>query len=330
MNKFIKIFGTTTLISLMSSSYAQTVCVYDPAGTQGEGFLFMKDYAIAAKLWGAELILKPYSSDDRAMDDFTNKKCDALSIMGARIRALNSFTSSIDSLGGVPDDTTAKMVIGLMANPKLAPEMVKGNTEIAGVYPLGAGYVMVNDRSINSMAKMAGKTIGVLDFEQTEQFVADRLGSKTIPITISSVGNKFNSGQVDIVALPLIAFKALNLAKGMGEKGAIIKFPVGYLTNQIIIYPDKFPDGYGQKSRTWVGNQLSNQFKAVQKIEGAIDARYWLDLPLNDKLGYEKLFRQIRISLVKDGTYNSRMMEILKKIRCKEHPNNYDCNLKDE
>jgi len=44
--------------------------------------------------------------------------------IGIRPRQFNNFSGSIDSAGGIPNENIAKMVIALMANPKLAKEMV--------------------------------------------------------------------------------------------------------------------------------------------------------------------------------------------------------------
>ena len=330
MKTQIRILVTSTLLALATSSYGQTMCVYDPLGTQGDAYFFMKDYAVAAKQWGADITLKPFTDDGKANDAFKDGKCDGLSTIGTRARQFNSFTGSIDSAGGVPNEAVAKSIILLMANPKIASEMVSGDTEVVGVNAVGAVYPMTVDRSINSMAKMAGKSFGALSFDRPQSLMSDKLGCNTVPVSISTVANKFNTGQIQIVALPAYAFKALDLAKGMGTKGAIAKYNAAYITTQIIVHPTKFPDGYGQKSRTWVAGQLGNQLKTVQRIEGSIDAHYWMDIPANDKLGYDKLFRQVRLDITKEGIYNKRMMSILKKVRCQQDPNSYECPMHDE
>jgi hypothetical protein len=318
------------LLSVASTSYAQKICVFDPLGTQGDGYAFMKDYALAAKQWGADITLKPYTDDQHANDDFKDGKCDGLSTLGIRARQFNSFTGSIDSLGAVPDETTAKIIITLMANPKLATDMVSGDTEVVGVSAVGGAYPMTDDRNINSMAKMSGKNFGALNFDKAQSIVAEKLGCTVVPISLTSLGNKFNSGQLDIVAVPALAFKAFELNKGMGNKGAIAKYVVAYMTSQILVHPTKFPDGYGAQSRTWIAGQLTRQLKTAQRIDSSIDARYWMELPPSDKLGYDKLFRQTRISLTREGVYNKRMQGILKKTRCIQNPTNYECVLTDE
>ena len=330
MKPTLQLFVVMTLWTIASASHAQSICVYDPSGAGGDGYSFIKDYALVAKQWGADLTLKPYIDDAKANSDFKDGKCDALTTMGLRAREFNNFTGSIDAVGAVPDMATAKTIIYLMGNPKLAGDMVSGDSEVAGVAMIGPGYPMVNDRAINSMAKMNGRRFGVLEFDKPQTIIADKMGCNIVPVSIATVGNKFNSGQVEVVSMPAMAFKALDLAKGMGSKGAIGRIQVVLLTNQILIHPTKFPDGYGQKSRTWIAGQLARQVKSVEKIETSIDGRYWVDVPASDKLGYNKLFRQVRIGMAKEGLYNKRMMGILKKVRCVQDPGSYECPLTEE
>jgi len=330
MKTQLQLLSTITLLTLATASHAQTLCVFDPLGTQGDSYFFMKDYAIAAKQWGADITLKPYTDDQKANDAFKEGKCDALTTIGARARQFNSFTGSIDSVGGVPDDAVAKSIILLMSNPKIASEMVNGDTEVAGISAVGSAYPMTSDRTINNMTKMAGKTFGALSFDKPQTVMAEKMGCNVVPVSITNIANKFNAGQLQIIALPAYAFKALDLAKGMGNKGAIANFTAAYITNQTIIHPDKFPNGYGQKSRTWMAGQLSNQMKSAKKLETSIDPKYWMELPASDKLVYDKLFRQVRLELMKDGTYNKRMLGILKKIRCQQNPSSFECPMHDE
>ncbi|WP_240490386.1 putative solute-binding protein, partial [Acinetobacter baumannii] len=69
---------------------------------------------------------------------------------------------------------------------------------------------------------------------------------------VTNFGAKFNNHQVDIIGAPAAAFKPLELQKGLGTKGAIVNYPILQVTGNIIIRPDKFPAGFGQKSREWV------------------------------------------------------------------------------
>ena len=46
--------------------------------------------------------------------------------------------------------------------------MVNGNYEFAGAVPIGAAYAFVGDRSINTLAKAAGKKVAVFDWDKSQ------------------------------------------------------------------------------------------------------------------------------------------------------------------
>ncbi len=158
----------------------------------------------------------------------------------------------------------------------------------------------------------------------------DRVGATPVLVTLQTVGPKFNSGQIDIIYLPAMAFKPLDIAKGLGTQGAVLRFPIVAVTYDVLIHPDKFPDGYGQKSRTWFAGNLDCQMANVAKIEKSIDPRYWEDIPPAAAQAYFQVLRESRISLAKQGIYDKKMMGILKKIRCRNKPANTECSKNDE
>jgi len=313
-----------------SAASAQNLCVFDPLGAQGDNFALMKDYALAARQWGASITLSPYADEYQASEDLKSGRCDAAYLTGIRTRQFNNFTGSIDSAGGIDSDATARLVIRLMANPKLAPDMVTPGFEVAGVAALGSAYVIVNDRNINALIRIMGKRFGVLDYDKAQELIVDKIGAKPVVVNLSTIGSKFNSGQVDAVELPLVAFKPLELNKGIGNKGAIARYKVAYVTADVVIHPDRFPVGFGPKSRTWMADQVDRQMNNVAKVEKSIDTKYWMDLPPAEVAGYIRLMREARLGLVRNGVYNRKMTSILKKVRCTVNPGNFDCALNEE
>ncbi len=309
---------------------AQTACVFDLLGTAGDSYTMMKDYALAAKGWGADLQLKAYTDERVAAEDFKAGQCDLVSLTGMRGRQFNSFTGSIDAIGAIPSNATAKAVMNLLSNPKLAGDMVSNGYEVAGVVPLGSAFLLVNDRSINTLAKAAGKKIAVLDYDKAQAKMVQKVGAQPVSSDVTTFGGKFNNGQVDIIAAPAIAFKPLELFKGLGTKGAIAKFPIAQISGNIIIRQSKFPAGFGQKSREYVASQLPRAMDLISKTEAGIPAKYWMEIPANDKVGYVKLMRESRIDLTKEGIYNKKMMSLLKKVRCQQDASSFECALNDE
>jgi hypothetical protein len=323
----LQLLSATAMLAIATSSYAgQKLCVFDPLGTQGDAYFFMRDYAVAAKQWGADITLKAYTDDEKANDDFKLGKCDGLATTGIRVRQFNNFAGSIDSAGGAPNDDVAKSIIALMANPKLSSEMISQDTEIVGVSPLGMAYAVVSSQNINSLATVNGKRFGILEYDTAQRLIVDKFGADPVPVTISSMANDFNKGKVDIVDLPIYAFKAL----GFKSSARILDYPLAYLTTQIIIHPKKFPDGYGQKSRSWVVGQMDRQFQSIKRLTSSVDPKLWAKTLPADVVTADKIFHYARISMSKEGAYSPRMMSILKKIRCQKDPGNYECKLRDE
>lgn len=331
MKKTVMAMAAATAFTLSNNAQAaQTLCVFDLLGTAGDMYALMKDYSLAAKGWGADVQLKPYTDERVAAEDFKAGKCDGVSITGMRGRQFNSFTGSLDAIGAIPSNSTALSVMQLMASPKLATNMTNGAYEVVGVVPLGSAYLLVNDRDINTLAKAAGKKFAVLDYDKAQAKMVQQVGAQPVSADITNFGSKFNNGQVDVIGAPAMAFKPLELYKGLGTKGAIIRFPVLQVTGNVIIRKDKFPADYGQKSRSWVASQLPRMMGLLGKQEAAIPAKYWMDIPANDKIGYVKLMRESRIALTKEGMYNKNMMSLLKKARCQAEPSSFECALNDE
>lgn len=332
MNKKITAALAIAASAMLSSTAQakQTFCVFDLVGTAGDVYALMKDYALAAKGWGADIELKPYTDERVAAEDFKAGKCDGVSISGMRGRQFNSFTGSLDAIGALPDLKLAVNVMQLLAKPQLAADMVNGSYEVSGVIPVGAAYLFVNDKSLNTLAKAAGKKIAVLDYDKAQAKMVQQVGAQPVSADITNFGSKFNNGQVDIIGAPIVAYKPLELYKGLGEKGGIVRFPILQVTGNVIIRKDKFPAGYGQKSREWVAAQLPRAFSMLGKMEKDVPAKYWMEIPANDKIGYVKLMRESRIALTKDGIYDKKMMSLLKKVRCQAEPSSFECALQDE
>ena len=306
-----------TALTLSAGAQAQTFCMYDPVGAQGSAFAMAKDYALVAKKWGANLELKAYTDERVAAEDFKAGQCDGVGITGLRGRQYNPYVGSIDSIGAVPSYNHLRTVLQVLASPASEKAMINGQYEIAGIFPLGAAYVFVRDRAINSIEKAAGKKIAVLDFDKSQARMVQQLGAQPVASDITNFTTKFNNGQVDIVVAPGIAFKPFEMYKGLGTKGAIYRFPLVQLTGNLIIRPDRFPAGFGAKSRQYILTQLDTAQRTIKTAEDGIDNKYWLDLTAEDKAKYTLMMTEARVQMTKEGFYDKKMMNLLKKVRCK-------------
>lgn len=318
--------GLTTFMGLLlcTGVQAQTFCVFDMVGGQGPLATAMREYATQAKAWGADITVRPYTSERVAAEDLKVGKCDAALLTGVRARQFNQFTGSIDSIGGLPGYPQLKLLISTLARPEAGKLMTSGNYEIAGLLPLGAAYIFLRDRHINSVAKMAGKRIAVLDYDKAQQVMANRIGAQPVMSDVATFSGKFNNNQVDVAVAPAVAYLPLELYKGVGSQGVVLKMPVAQLTFQMIIRPEKFPAGFGQRSRQYFLGQLDGALKTIRSAED--DILFFFPPPDGSEPQYREMMRQARISMTQQGIYHPKMMNLMKKTRCHVEPQQPECS----
>lgn len=316
---------------------ANKVCVFDILGAGGDAFNLSKDWALASKGLGADLHLEAFTDEKIASENFKTGQCDALVATSFRTRPYNTIAGSIDALGAasvvkdgkVNMDLTYDVVqttIQTFASPKADKLMTQGSYQVAGIFPFGAAYLYVKDRSINSVEKLAGKKIASFDYDSAQKEMISKVGASPVSADISNFGAKFNNGSVDIVAAPAAAYKPLELYKGLGNSGAIVRFPVAVLTYQVVVNKDKFPEGYAQKSRAYWAKKFDAGMKIIKNAEKGIPAGAWMDIPAADSVKYTQLLRESRVALAKGGSYNFTTLKIMKKIRCAKNPADGECS----
>lgn len=311
-------------------------CIFDLMGTKGDIFNFAKDLALEAKKWNVDAELAAYTDERVATEDFKAGQCDGVAISTMRAKQLNPFIGSVDAPGALPSYKHVRELVTTLVDPKLNSLTINGPYQVVAVIPLGAAYVMVRDRQINSIEKAAGKKVGVMDFDKAQAKMVQKLGAQPVASDITSYAGKFNNGQVDIIAAPAVVFRPMELYRGLGDKGAIFRLPLVQVTGTIIIRRDKFVkeipdfDARIQQMREFALGKLDMVFNIVDKSEKDIPAKYWLELSPADKEKYVKMMREARIEMTKEGAYDPRMMRLLKKVRCKYDPTNGECSTSEE
>ena len=76
--------------------------------------------------------------------------------------------------------------------------------------------------------------------------------------------------------------------------------------------------------------QIAQAKQSVCVMEAEIPAKYKLDISAEDKIRYQKLLRDGRIELTKNGVYDAMMMSVLKRARCTIEQTNFECSLSGE
>lgn len=318
----------------------QRACIYDLVGTSGDQYNIAKDYAIAMQRAGASIELKGYTDERAAAEDFRTGQCDILMATAFRTRAFSPLSGSIDSLGAttilrdgkIDMEASYKVVHRAMqafASPAAAKLLVDstGNYEFGGLMVAGAAYPMVNDRRLNTVEALAGKRIAAFDHDKAQAAMIQRIGAQPVSADITNFATKFNNGVVDMIGAPALAYNPLELYRGLGKNGAVVRFPMLTITYQVVFNRNRLPAGFGQASRDYWLQHYDGTMVFIYNAEKNIPASMWVDLTPENALKYTLMLREARIEITEKGLYNRRGLRILKKIRCSIVPSDSECSL---
>lgn len=301
------------------------VCIWDPIGRHGPIFSAAKDRELEIESWGIKLDMIPFTHESVLVEELKSGVCDVALISGLRARLFNRYTGTLDAIGGLFNWDQVKLVHRLMAHPQSAPKMQNGDYMIMGIAPGGAAHVFVNDKSINTLEKAAGKRVAVLDYDPTQAKMIAGIGATPVATDLANAPNKFNNGNVDVLAAPLIAYGVMELYKGMEPNGGIIDLPLAYISMQLVGRTDMIPVEAAQLCREAFFNEFET-IKGILRTEAEKIPRKWfVPIPEEDRVRYDKKMQEARLQLVEDEYYDPSMLSTLRKVRCNSDPKRPEC-----
>lgn len=303
----------------------RVICIWDLVGRNGPIFGAAMEARAQALEFGVELEMVPYTNEGVMVEEFKAGRCDAALMSGLRARQFNKYTGSIDAIGAVPDREHLRTLFQVATHPRSAGHMVRGEYVILGVFPAGAAHVFVNDRSINTLAKAAGKKVAVLDYDPMQAKMIAGVGATPVATDITRAPGMFNNGVVDILAAPLLAYEFLELYKGMTPNGGIINYPLAQITMQLVGRIDKFPNEIAQLVRESSFEQYDRIIAMISQEEVKVPERWWIPIPEADMKEYDGMMQQARISLRDMDYYDADMLTLQRRIRCKFAPERGEC-----
>jgi len=322
------ILGTwLSLAPTIARADTRAICVYDPAGRAGDYFALMSKYATNASTWGVEVEVRPYTDEETATKDYEAGVCDGVVATGVRLQRFNRFASTIEAIGALPDYSMMKqMVTTLSTSAGAVAKLSENGNTVVGFIPVGAVYLFVRDRNVDSVAELAGKRIATLDYDQASKTMVDRVGAIMVPADLGTLGPKFNNGDVDACYVSAPAFKPFELNRGLGTKGGILKAPLAQATLQVMIRESKFPAGFVQKSRADLAGRFDDALALVTKSEAAIPANYWVEIPKATLVEWDSLFQGVRLKLRDEKhVYDGSMLTVMRQLRCSKDPSRSEC-----
>ena len=322
------------VLSFSTTAYAaekRSLCVYDPGGANGDIFNMLKDYRTNAVGWGVDFTMKPYTDEKTAAEDFKAGQCHAVLMTGTRVRQFHKFSGSLEAMGALKTYDQLKKVISTLSKKRAGKLMKSGNYEVAGVWPGGAIYLLVRDRSVDTVAELAGKRIATLEYDEASKVMVRQVGASMVAADVGTFSGMFNNGSVNACYAPATAYKALELYKGIGTKGGVVRYPLAQLTLQLLIRTKDFPADFGSASRAYASSKFGAGMKFVKDAEKAVPKKHWIDIPTKDKARYDEMFLNVRIRLRdKEKIYHPTTLKLLRKVRCKSDPTRAECAEKRE
>ncbi|PWG75013.1 hypothetical protein DF186_14920, partial [Enterococcus hirae] len=93
----------------------------------------------------------------------------------------NRFTGTISAVGALPTYNNLKTLLATLAQPRAASLMRDGEYEVLGIFPAGAGYLVVDDRSIDTAAELAGKRMATLEYQKDAVHMVNHVKATVVP-----------------------------------------------------------------------------------------------------------------------------------------------------
>ncbi len=314
------------LAPALARAETRVICAYDPGGRSGDYFSMLSKYATQASTWGVTVEVRPYTDEETAAKDYEAGHCDGVVATGVRLQRFNRFSSTMEAIGGLPDYATMKeMVTKTVTSPTAAAMLTQDGNATVGFIPVGAVYVFVRDRSVDSVPELAGKRIAAMDYDKASRFMVDRVGAIMVPSDLGSIGPRFNNGDVDACYVSAPAYRPFELHRGIGTKGGVVRAPIAQATLQIMIREARFPAGFAEKSRAELLGKFDAALAFVKQAEAEIPAASWIDVPAATLGEWDALFQSVRIQLRDQGAYDGRLLKVMRQVRCGRSPSRAEC-----
>ena len=306
---------------------SRRICIWDMLGREGPIFNAAMAQRERVLKFGIDLQMVPYTSETVIAEELKAGLCDAALMSGLRARQFNKYSGTIDAVGALPSQDHLKVILEAISHPSNAGKMVDENFVVLGIFPAGTAYVFVNDRSITTLAKAAGKRVAVLESDRIQSHMISSIGAIPVPSDFVTAPSRFNNGTIDILPAPLVAYRTLELYKGMSPDGGIVRVPLAQLTMQLIGRRDKFPNEIAQLVRESAMENYDLVMSFIREETRQVPDKWWIDVPPADLTEYETMMQSARVALREESYYDGEMLTLQRKVRCKFDPSRAECSM---
>lgn len=307
----------------------RSVCVFDIIGTSGDQYNIMTDFKTAALQQGYRLELRAFTNERIAAENLSSGQCDAAALTGIRAKRFNKYSGSIDSIGSIPNYDVMRMAMRVLGsnNESVNENLHRNGYRVMGVMPMGAAYLFVKDKEIDNVDALAGKSIAVMEYDESQARMARRVGMSPVLSDITNFAGRFNNDVVDIAFAPLAAYRPLELYKGMKPDGGIVDYVLGQLSLQFVGYEEKFSPEFAAWARSWFADEgYERAISIIENSRESIPDDRWIRISEEDNARYNEMMREARVAMTGDGLFDKEMMTLLRRIRCEVDSGRAECS----
>lgn len=314
------------LISLPAYALEQRkFCIWDPVGRNGPVMTFYSDVIPKALAWGVKIRFEAYTEETDVVKAFRTGKCEAAVLTSILSRQFVKFAGTMDAIGAINSQKGLELAIATLARSRAGNLMVEGDYEVITTFPVGSMYAFVRDRTVDTIEEFEGKKLAILNDDPQMKKFADLASASKVNVTLSTFSDMFNNGEVDILIMPALAYNTFELYNGLGKKGGIIDYRLYYGMLQAIAKHKEFPEGFGDKMRSYMLTRMAAMNKMVVDAEEEIPSHYWIETSQFVKDDIDHFSKRVRMALQADNVNNSTALKLFWKIRCRLDPSRGEC-----
>ncbi len=312
---------------LVNGKIERSFCVWDPLGRNGPIYATVDDQKLRSLHYGLALDIRAFTDEKELIDKLRSGECDAALVRGNQVYEFNKFTATLEAPGAVPSTQHLQILSQVIASPKTAKRMEQGDYVVAGVAYLGDSYIIRNGTTQGTFSGLSRQKLGVLDDDLTLVAMAKQLNGKAIAQPPVRAAESFVNRQVDAILAPAVIYHAL-ISGQLDGPVRIMNMPQSLSTMQLIGRKEKFPTGLAQLLREDFLFKFDNYVNRVKAEVRNVPAENWQSLDKTEQKKRSKQLQQLRLAMRDQGTYDAKMLKLMRKVRCKIDASADECRLK--
>ncbi len=303
----------------------RTFCIWDPLGKAGPIAGAANDQILRSMHYGMKLSIEVFQDETAIKQAFLDTtECDAILIRGAAARPFNSFLSTLEAPGALPDRDHLQLLAQVLAKPAIAPKLTNDKYTALGVITIGSQHLFASSAALASTSALQNSSLAVSDADQGYVRLIEKFGGSARSNALNASVLAFSAGLSQQLIAPDIGY----LMAGVGltdTTNVALDIPLGQSTLQLVGHADRFPAGLAQILREDFLFRFHHYARLLDKELGNLPASFWLTPTQADIERLTGLSRSVRIELRNKGYYDADMLKLARKIRCRFTPDADEC-----